>query len=106
MINESYSDKIRIVKGFLDNNFMRAQELKNGDDGLKKNISIFVQLDPNHMPTDSKLYREDVLDILDHNFSSIVKDDEARRKFLLNIINDWYSNKISKYNSITKYNFQ
>lgn len=99
IIKESYDDKVKLVKNYLDNNFMRATFEKNGE-----NISIFVKLS-NHLPTDKSYWKQDVLDILDKEFNNLISDKKERDGFLNQLLNDWYNNNISKYGSLSTYNF-
>ena len=99
ILKESYSDKIDVVKKYLDNNFMRATFEKDGN-----KVGIFVKLN-NKLPTDKSYWKQDVLDILDKEFNNIISDKKERDGFLNQLVNDWYNNKISKYGSLSTYNF-
>lgn len=94
IIKESYGDKAILVKKFLDNNFMRATFTQTGDDGLKKSIGVFVQLDDNHLPTDSQLTADSVFDIVQDKFNKILNNDNKERdRFIIRVIKDWYNNE-------------
>ena len=99
IIEESYSDKIELVKKYLDNNFMRATFEKDGE-----NVGIFVKLS-NHLPTEKSYWKQDVLDILDKEFNNTITDKKVIDGFLSQLLDDWYNNKISKYGSLSSYNF-
>ena len=99
IIEESYIYKVELVKKYLDNNFMRATFDKDGE-----NVGIFVKL-INHLPTEKSYWKQDVLDILDKEFNNIVTDKKERGGFLSQLLDDWYNNKISKYGSLSAYNF-
>lgn len=99
ILEESYSDKIEIVKQYLDRNFMRATFEKDGE-----NVGVFVKLS-NGVPTEKSMWKQDVLDILDSRFNNIIKDKKERDGFLNQVLNDWYNNKISKYGSLSTYNW-
>lgn len=99
ILQESYSDKVELVKKYLDNNFMRATFEKDGE-----NVGIFVKLS-NHLPTEKSYWKQDVLDILDKEFNNIINDKKERGGFLNQLLDDWYNNKISKYGSLSAYNF-
>lgn len=96
---ESYSDKVDLIKRFLDKNFMRASIIQNG-----KTYNIFVLLN-NYTPTDKSLWKQDVIDILDNNFHKIIKDKKERDSFFNQIVNDWYFKRISSYGSLSNYSF-
>lgn len=100
ILKESYSDKIDLVKRFLDKNFMRASTQKDG-----KDVGIFVKLNGN-IPTDESLWKQDVLDILDDEFNNIISDKKERDGFLSQLVDDWYNKKITKYGSLSMYNFK
>lgn len=99
ILQESYSYKVELVKKYLDNNFMRATFEKDGE-----NVGIFVKLS-NHLPTEKSYWKQDVLDILDKEFNNIINDKKERGGFLNQLLDDWYNNKISKYGSLSAYNF-
>ena len=99
IIEESYSDKVELVRKYLDNNFMRATFEKDGE-----NVGIFVKLS-NHLPTEKSYWKQDVLDILNKEFNKIITDKKERDGFLSQLLDDWYNNKISKYGSLSAYNF-
>lgn len=100
ILRESYSDKIDLVKRFLDKNFMRASTQKDC-----KDVGIFVKLNGN-IPTDESLWKQDVLDILDDEFNNIISDKKERDGFLSQLVDDWYNKKITKYGSLSRYNFK
>ena len=104
LIQESYSDKVILVKKFLDGNFMRKNQLKMNDDGTIGNLGVFVQI-TNSIPTEMELKAEDVFDILQNKFTKILTDEKKRDRFLIRIIRDWYDNKISKEGCLSKYDF-
>lgn len=99
ILQESYGDKVEIVKKYLDNNFMRATFMKNGN-----TTGIFVKLN-NHTPTDKSMWKQDVLDILIKEFGNIISDKKERDGFLNQLLDDWYNNKITKYGNLSSYNF-
>lgn len=106
ILRESYSDKAIMIKNFLDSNFMRATFTKTGDDGLKKNVGIFVQLDSNRLPTDTQLTAETVFDIVQNKFNNILTDKKERDRFIIQVMKDWYNNaKDLKNGTLSKYDF-
>lgn len=99
MLSESYSDKVDLVKKYMDKNFARATTEKDG-----KDVGIFVKLN-NGKPTDKSYWKQDVLDILDDEFNNIISDRKERNSFLSQLLDDWHRRKITKYGSLSKYNF-
>jgi hypothetical protein len=105
IIAESYGDKVLLVKKYLDDNYMRATFEKQGDDGSIKTMGIFVQLNDKHLPTDSRLMADGVFDILQNKFVKILGDKGERDRFLIQVIKDWYDNRISKEGCLSRYDF-
>lgn len=99
MIHETYGDKVELIKKYLDNNFMRAAIEKDGN-----NVGIFVKLN-NNLPTEKSYWKQDVLDILDKEFNNTITDKKERDGFLNQLLDDWYNKKISKFGSLSNYNF-
>ena len=99
ILRESYGDKVELVRKYLDDNFMRATFEKDGE-----NVGIFVKLS-NHLPTDKSMWKQDVLDILDREFNNIITDKKGRDGFHNQVLSDWYDKKISKYGSLSSYNW-
>ena len=107
MLNESYGDKIALVKKFLDKNYMRGYLEKNNPGGTKGNIGVFIQLN-NGLPTDSSVWIDDVVDALEHeeNYHKLVANELERKGLFLQIAKDWYmkSPKL-KLGNLTNYDF-
>ncbi len=106
MLEESYSDKVSLIKKFLDDNFMRANFERKGEDGTIRNIGVFIQLNPNKLPTDYSLGIGDVFDMVQDKFSNILSDRNERDKFLMQAIKDWYDKKITNSGNLSSYDFR
>lgn len=103
IINEAnYSDKVSLVKKFLDDNFLKASNSIIGDNGRPKNQGIVIWVDSFKQP---KQYMTDVdlFYVVQDEFKNIVSDKNDRDKFLKQCIKDWYHNKISKNNNLSIY---
>ena len=94
-----YSDHVERGKDFLDKNYMKAEYENDG-----KRVGIFIKLDGG-IPTKKSLWKQDVLDDLDREFYNRIKNDTERKGFISQLLDDWYNNKISKYGSLSTYNF-
>lgn len=94
-----YSDHVERGKDFLDKNFMKAEYENDG-----KRVGIFIKLDGG-LPTKKSMWKQDVLDELDREFYNRIKDDNERKGFISQLLDDWYNNKISKFGSLTSYKF-
>lgn len=97
ILSESYSDKVDLVRKYLDSNFTPCKFDKNGEE-----TTIFIKK-VNNKPTGKSLWREDVFDELERKFEKILSDKENRDGFLNQVLNDWASGNISKYGSLSNY---
>jgi hypothetical protein len=107
MLNESYGDKIALVKKFLDRNYMRGYLEKSNPGGTKGNIGVFIQLN-NGLPTDSSVWLDDVVDALEHeaNYHKLIANELERKGLFLQIAKDWYNRSPKlKLGNLTSYDF-
>ena len=98
LIQESFfpiADNVLVVKTFLDKNFLRQLQDDIDENGYPKKKCVVVMLSVDKQPLKTMAMRELLL-MLDDKFNSMVKDEKDRRKFLKQIIRDWFNNKISK----------
>ena len=97
-----WSDKVGVVKKFLDDNFSRASSTIMGRNGLPTNQEIVVWLDSNKKViktlTDVQLFY-----VLQSQFKKILPNRNERDKFLKQVIKDWYNKKISDVNTLSQY---
>ena len=100
-----YSAKVELVKKFLDKNFARGAYSSKNDDGTLKDSDIVVQLDSRHQPTKTILSDVQLFYIVQNKFKNILSDKKERDGFLKRVIKDWYTHKISKNGSLSKYDF-
>lgn len=98
ILQESFfplADKVLMVKKFLDKGFTRQLQDDIDANGYPKKKCVVVMLSTDKQPLKTMAMRELLL-MLDDKFNSMVKDEKDRRKFLKQIIRDWFDNKISK----------
>lgn len=98
ILQESFfpvSDKVLMVKKFLDKGFSRQLQDDIDANGYPKKKCVVTMLSSDRQPLKTMAMRELLL-MLDDKFNSMVKDENDRRKFLKQIIRDWFDNKISK----------
>ena len=100
VLSESLSDKVDLVKGFLDKNFdKKTMSDKNG------NVSkVFVRV-VNRVPSGRPMWKEDVYDYLEREFETIFTDDKTREGFLRQVLNDWSDDRITKYGTLSSYSW-
>ena len=96
------SDKVLAIKEYLDKNFAK-QKLDSLDvNGYPTKENTVVMLSKEKQPLKT-LNMKELLRLLDDKFHNMVSDDIDRKKFLKQVIRDWYQNKI-KNNGILSVN--
>lgn len=91
------AEKVLLVKDFLDKNFERKKDYLNdiGSDGypIKKSV---INMISNGQVLKTFESGDEMLMLLDDKFHNIIVDTEDRKKFLTQVLIDWYNNKITK----------
>lgn len=98
ILQESFfpmSDMVLTVKKFLDKGFTRDLQDDIDSNGYPKKKCVVSMLSTDKQPLKTMSMRELLL-MLDDKFISMVSDESDRRKFLKQVIRDWFDNKISK----------
>lgn len=98
ILQESFfpmSDMVLTVKKFLDKGFTRDLQDDIDSNGYPKKKCVVSMLSTDKQPLRTMSMRELLL-MLDDKFNSMVSDESDRRKFLKQVIRDWFDNKISK----------
>ena len=105
LINESlgYSSKVAIIKNYLDNNFIKADFEQLNKEGDLEKQQLVIMLDSQKQPTEHRLSLEQLYYKLQYKFQRILSNKKERNVFIWNTINDWYNNKITKNNNLSKY---
>lgn len=89
------ADKVLLIKDYLDGNFAK-QELDTLDDnGYPAKEKTVVWLSREKQPLKTLTMKE-LLSLLDDRFNRMISDDLDRKKFLKQVIRDWYGGKIGK----------
>lgn len=102
MVNEgfNYSDKVLLVKQFLDDNFARADSVEIGDNGHPKTNQVVAWLDKYKQLikniTDKQLFY-----VVQDKFKNLFSSKSERDEFLKQVIKDWYYHKITKNGSLS-----
>lgn len=89
------ADKVLAVKRYLDDNFIKNETDDIGDDGYPKKIKSAVLVNKSKQPLKTFMPKELLL-LLDDKFQRMISNKDDRKKFLKQIITDWFNNKISK----------
>ena len=87
-------EKVLSIKDYLDKNFTRYENIDVDEDGYPKSYNA-VQLIMNGQPV-KPMTMEELLRHLDDKFMNMIRDKSDRRKFLIQVIKDWYNNKIDR----------
>lgn len=96
------SDMVLAIKTYLDKNFAK-QELDSLDNnGYPTKEKTVMLLSKEKQPLKT-LNMKELLRLLDDKFHKMVSDDIDRKKFLKQVITDWYKNNI-KSNGILSVN--
>ena len=86
--------KVLIVKNYLDKNFKRGNISEFGNNGLPVNNPVVGLL--NNGEVVKNLNARQLFDLLEDEFRNMFSNKIQRSKFLARVIQDWYSNNISK----------
>ena len=103
MVEESYggwSEKVELVKNYLDRHFARAKATIMDKNGRPSFQEVVDWLDDNKQVvktlTDVQLFY-----VIQDEFKDIIADKQERDDFLKQVIKNWYGHKISKNNSLS-----
>lgn len=94
------SEKVRVVKEYLDKNFMKGSHPIMGEDGEPMVIGIVALIIPGGEPkpmTDKQLFY-----YLQNHFKNLYSDKKQRDALLKLIIKQWYYDEISPENLLKK----
>ena len=107
IINESYADKIIMVKNFLDKNFTQGTLEDQKNNGTIGPLAVFVKLN-NGLPTKNSVWIDDVVDQLEseENYHKLIANELERKGLFLQIAKDWYNRSPKlKLGNLTSYDF-
>ena len=96
------SDKVLAIKTYLDKNFAKQKLDSLDDNGYPTKENTVVLLSKEKQPLKT-LNMKELLRLLDDKFHNMVSDNLDRKKFLKQVIRDWYQNNI-KNNGILSVN--
>ena len=97
------SDKVLLIKDFLDKNFAKQEIDSLDENGYPTKEKTVMLLSNNKQPLKT-LSMKELLRFLDDKFQKMVSKKEDRRKFLKQVIKDWYFGNI-KGNGILTVNY-
>lgn len=89
------SEKVLAIKDYLDTNFARQNLDSLDGNGYPIKEKTVMLLSKEKQPLKSMNMKE-LLRLLDDKFHRMITDDDDRRKFLKQVITDWYNNNIKR----------
>jgi hypothetical protein len=105
ILAESYyptGEKVLTIKNYLDGNFQRIQSDDIDEKGYPKKVNCVMLMSGNQAL--KPMTMSELLLMLDDKFIKMISDKSDRRKFLKQVIKDWYDNKIDR-NGVLSVNF-
>lgn len=97
-----WGDKVKAIKDYLDKNFARAAATMFGEDGKPQIKQVVAWLD-DYKQIVKTLTEVQLFYIIQDQFKKIISDKKERDKFLIQVLKDWYNNKITKNYSLSVY---
>ena len=97
-----WGEKVKAVKDYLDKNFARAAATIFGEDGKPQIKQVVAWLD-DYKQIVKTLTDVQLFYIIQDQFKKILPDKQERDKFIIQVLKDWYNNKISKNYSLSVY---
>jgi len=97
-----WGDKVKSIKDYLDKNFARAAATMFGEDGKPQVKQVVAWLD-DYKQIVKTLTEVQLFYIIQDQFKKIISDRKERDKFLIQVLKDWYNNKITKNYSLSVY---
>lgn len=97
-----WGEKVKAVKDYLDKNFARAAATIFGEDGKPQVKQVVAWLD-DYKQVVKTLTDVQLFYIIQDQFKKILPDKQERDKFIIQVLKDWYNNKITKNYSLSVY---
>lgn len=94
------TDKVLVVRNFLDNNFKKGHLERIGNNGLPESVKIVTMFASNGQAL-KNLYEEDLYDLLIEKFKNMFTDKLYRELFLKQIMKDWFDDKIGVFGNLS-----
>lgn len=98
-----YSNKVYIIKKYLDSNFIKADIEELNDKGDLEKKPLVIMLDSKMQPTENRMTLVQLYYKVQYKYHNIIQNKKERNKFIWNVINDWFYNKITKNNNLSRY---
>ena len=95
------TEKILLIKKFLDQNFIRAKQSTIGVNGKNVDTPIIAQIDANNNVLKNYSIQQ-LFELLQDKYEHLYFDTDKRDKLIKQIIIDWYNKKLSKEGLLTK----
>ena len=92
--------KVLIVKDFLDKTFQRGVMDTIDNDGFPGTVNIVIMVQNGNEL--KKMFTQDAIDLLVHKYQKMFTNTDERQRFVTQVFNDWYDNKIGTYGTLSK----
>ena len=89
------SEKVLLIKDFLDKNFKRVKFETMDENGYPILEKGLLMLSKSKTPI-KNITAKELLRMLDDKFNKIISNKEDRKRFLKQVIKDWYSKNITE----------
>lgn len=103
-LNEEFfveTEKVNVVKKYLDDNFVRGTVPAMGEDGYPKYIGV-VGLKFKDGTVAKNMTATQLFYLLQDKFQKIYEDPKQRDAFLKRIVTDWYYKRISRHGLLSR----
>lgn len=97
------ADKVLIIKNYIDKNFVKQEMDSLDENGYPSKEHSVVMISATKQPLKSFNMREFLM-LLDDKFHKMISKDKDRKKFLKQVIKDWYNGNI-KSNGVLSVNY-
>lgn len=97
LLTESFNpsaEKVLIIKDYLDKNFKKGSIEDIDSNGYPKKTNVINMVSNGQVI--KTIQPDEMLLLLDDKFSKIIQNKGDRKKFLKQVLIDWYTNNISK----------
>jgi hypothetical protein len=98
-----YNRKVAIIKKYLDTHFIKATFNERNKEGDFDEKPLVIMLDTKNKASNVTLTLEQLYYKLQYKYQNIITNKVERNKFIWNTVHDWYYNKITKNNNLSKY---
>ena len=90
------TNKVLLIKKYLDSHFKQGKMRSMGDNGYFKNTPIVCEIDPKTKEELRNMTASQLFEMLQDRFQGIYGDKNKRDSFIKKVMIDWYNGKIDR----------